>query len=519
MKNIIYVVLCLLFFVGSNSPANAQERVVFERFLRSAKPTTERIQNLAPGDYVRVETYFEQSVVGGNVHYCTTSAQIQGKTASCGYTGGFFPTGSDKVEDFSESNYVDVTYQHNCFYSPSEASRGSIRVIVGRTNLRLDHVGIENGNISCTYSVGNVPWTPGNKNIGIGLYWVYEDGTNRERVASQPFAYKSGLDSGLGFRSAVRKLDFPISEIKRYNADGTSGPIAPYGATRIIAKIDPYGAVPETDENDNASQADWFFIEQVPHIQKLIGRDIGAHFQRTWFNGNAGIAQGSFLERLEQAERGEISYDYGTVKMDWILSKNNDTDRRAINAYNTLVNNFPNALRSIKVKDIFEGHLRKWIRTHGNRINVDIPFGNVRLTGVNLHEQQINYVLVPYRTNTYDVPPLDYLQNVLGEFTFYIIPMGTVQRDTKGNLKGKITGLGIYAGDTFEFNYTRIGDHYFNQPLGRWKIIPPSVGYIFGNGIYNSDYNHYRDMTSHGRDIVILSDVKKIDITDINFKF
>jgi hypothetical protein len=523
MKSILYALLGL-FLIGFNSPVNAQERVVFEKFLRSVS-ATERIGNLEPGDYVRVEIYFEQSVVKGNFHDCITSAQIQGKTVSCGNVS-FFGTGSNQIEDFSERNYVNVTYQHSCIYSPREASSGYIRVIVGRTNLRLDHVGIENGNISCTYSVGSVPWTLGNKNVGIGLYWVYEDETNREKVASQPFAYKSGLESGFGFRSAVRKLDFPISEIKRYNADGTLGPIAPYGATRIIAIIDPYGAIPETDNFDNISQpVDWFFIEQIPHISKFVGWDIGAHFQRSWFNGDAGIAQGTILERLIQAERGEIAYDYGTIKMDWILSRRNDTDGRAINAYRTLVNNFPYVLRprddkDAKVKEAFEKYLRRWLRSHGNRINTDIPFGNVRLQGSDLHEQQITFIEVGYSSSSARLPTLDHLQSVLGKFKFYLIPMGTVRRDQKGNLKGKITGLGIYAGDTFDFN----DNPYYSQYLGDWQIFQPTVYNLptlslQSESIWNKNYNNYRKLTTKGRDIVILSDVKKIDISDINFSF
>lgn len=109
------------------------------------------------------------------------------------------------------------------------------------------------------------------------------------------------------------------------------------------------------------------------------------------------------------------------------------------------------------------------------------------------------YSLISMRGESY----INDLTASLGRFAFYV-QLGGTYKD--GCIR--ITRLGIYARDTFEFNDAFWGLGF--QYLGHWDFtnLEGPTGWIFDKMLFNSDFRDYRDRTGYGQDYYVYSDIK-----------
>ncbi|NOQ70873.1 MAG: hypothetical protein GQ574_02660 [Crocinitomix sp.] len=110
--------------------------------------------------------------------------------------------------------------------------------------------------------------------------------------------------------------------------------------------------------------------------------------------------------------------------------------------------------------------------------------------------------------------PLDDFYAGAGNFTFYVIPFGTVKKSSNDNWKFVVDEVGVYTGDLFDFNGS--------QTLGYWsEANRDATKNLWGGNLYpsyqllnNGDFREWRDNHNMGGDYYMYSDIIRTPLND-----
>ena len=478
VRALFVLVVCSL---SSINFCHAQERIAFEKVLYRHDSANYTLSGVLPGDYIRVEADFHQSVVP-NRHNCHLTATLDGHTIQVGY--GFPYT--NKVEFFCGLSSPVIHCVHNCDYLAGASTWSHIKVIVGRPDIVVNSLTLDNQTLTCHYQIGAIPWDPRGQSHGISLYFSKSD-----RVADIEgnSIASAGIDSGLNFRNAQRTVAFPCKNL----------PLAPWRCRNIIAVFDHDGQTPEIPEitkDNNSAAITWAIVEQVPQIQDKLNFPLAADLQRMWLTGDVASVFRSpgekpvFSQNLPLAEpvhgkEGKLGY-FTAITLEWALA--NASDPRVQETVSAVISKVTTS---------------EAIKRLADRLKPDLPegkpihFGDLSQSGMKLYLQCTCSEVVPRNWGRHI--HFDYVQHLLGRFGVYAVPCGTALR-RHGKINFHIESVGVFIGDLFEFTGEDL--------LGFWSMDPPAASWYPSPGytsIGNYTYRNYRDRIGRGRDIVIMS--------------
>ncbi len=248
-------------------------------------------------------------------------------------------------------------------------------------------------------------------------------------------------------------------------------------------------------------------IEDIPGIMDSKNWDFGASFMRTW------------MDRPSNSRAEDVDPLMGLTTMDYILGY-----ERSQQKFNEIFTrelwNTENARASFlrAIQNMVDDNLL---------VNPDIG----RQTGFGVTDETIieeNGKRIP-RFHRYHFQylmfeqaysaPLDDLYAGAGNFTFYLIPFGTITRLNNGNSTVRLNRIGVYIGDKFDFNDTGMTSQF----LGYWNAEKKTVlkdfitlpsGY---HRVSNSDFRDWRKLHNRGGDYYMYSDIRFIDIEPVEF--
>jgi hypothetical protein len=124
------------------------------------------------------------------------------------------------------------------------------------------------------------------------------------------------------------------------------------------------------------------------------------------------------------------------------------------------------------------------------------------------------------------VPQIDELYGALGDFHFYFVVKGHVERlaDENGQPRYKVTlnKVGVYVMDSYDFNDTNWRNKLVSQPLGIFGGDPLYIGnrlkLFSGKRHYvnNADFREWRKKYGNGRggDFMVFSNIERFDVND-----
>ena len=254
-------------------------------------------------------------------------------------------------------------------------------------------------------------------------------------------------------------------------------------------------------------------IPELPSIMRRHGWIISASLMEKWLKAGANSNPESSLD-----------HDITTVRMDWVLSHG-----RALASY-----------QSAKAKKVWMSEAAKTrivdtlIRKKGRlpkTVGEKLEIGNVgekqrRDSGNALqfhNEWQVQYY--EYKENKL-ISPLDDMYGALGDFSFYYLAKGHVERlpDQGGQPRYRVTlnKIGVYVKDSYDFNDKKYRP---SQPLGFWGCKSPYIGRLplplqGHRYVNNEDFREWR--TKYGKgfggDFLVFSDIKVFDTND-TFEF
>ena len=180
-----------------------------------------------------------------------------------------------------------------------------------------------------------------------------------------------------------------------------------------------------------------FSVGAVPLAMQNKGWPNGRAMQLKWFGGTA------FDSATWPGDAGDgnpwPSPDTTTIKMSWVLGYS-----RAQDAYDEIFDNeiYKSAASRPFIRALADDYLGG--ASSGN-------FGSMTKPFPALHEEHINYQPVGssyYYYYTY----LDDLTAALGRFSLYVLVKGSAARVGSGGICVRITQIGVYAYDKFEFS-------------------------------------------------------------------
>ena len=268
---------------------------------------------------------------------------------------------------------------------------------------------------------------------------------------------------------------------------------------------------------------------------------VGVMANHGWGRGSMLLHRWLHLGANDKPKHGV--HDLNTVRMDWVLIYG-----RALSAYRAAKEN--RIWVNEKAQEVIIGKLieRKGVRLPekvGDRVDIgNIGEGQPRNPGNVLgfhNDWQVQYKEVAQSKFT---SPMDDLYAALGDFSFYFLVKGFVERleDQSGQPRYRVTvnKVGAYVMDSYDFNdthaketmrgralswlaskpFTNVGA---SQPLGIWGCQPPYVGKEPGinrHYVNNYDFREWRRKYGKGRggDFLVFSDIKVFD-TDDSFEF
>jgi len=240
-----------------------------------------------------------------------------------------------------------------------------------------------------------------------------------------------------------------------------------------------------------------------------------------WVRGSMLLDRWLRLGANDQPEHG--AHDINTVRMQWVL-----TYGRALSAYRAAKENRiwvnEKAQKGI-IRDLIE---RKGVRLPekvGDRVEIgNIGEGQSRNPDNVLrfhNDWQIQYKEV---TQSKFTSPMDDLYAALGDFSFYFLVKGFVERLEDQNRQPRyrvtVNKVGAYVRDSYDFNDKKFRP---SQPLGFWGCQPLYIGKEPGINRYyvnNKDFREWRRKYGRGQggDFLVFSDIKVFD-TDDSFEF
>ncbi|RZM07322.1 MAG: hypothetical protein EOO88_51975, partial [Pedobacter sp.] len=200
-------------------------------------------------------------------------------------------------------------------------------------DISLDAPYIHDEKVKCTYHVGDVPWSEGDNNIAVELYFSATGDKSGIPPKSSPVGRKRLRYVGASSADKSETLEFPLDKF----------PLAPYKTRYLVAIFDSAGKIRQTSTSNDVASMPWLFVEQVPHIQKALGFSRGADLQISWLSGSAAIAAGKpkenpvFSVNLPLAEPSpknptpKLGYDT-SFSVEWALDKANSHTNRVRDA-------------------------------------------------------------------------------------------------------------------------------------------------------------------------------------------
>jgi hypothetical protein len=181
-----------------------------------------------------------------------------------------------------------------------------------------------------------------------------------------------------------------------------------------------------------------------------------------------------------------LPIDDTTVTMDWVLGFD-----RARKEYDKV---FQQKLyRTPEAQKVLRKRLQD---AYQHTTDPIIPLSDISIPIKFLHALHINHVELWEIVAT-----LDDLGAALGNFSFYVVPVGTALR-THDGIVVTINSVAVYLLDVVEFNES--------QWLGFWEM-PDRVSYIPSHDavyIENADFGKYRDATRRGGDFKVFAKPK-----------
>ena len=272
-------------------------------------------------------------------------------------------------------------------------------------------------------------------------------------------------------------------------------------------------------------------IPELPSIMRKHGWIISAYLMDWWLGGGAN----------DNPNTGR--HDTTTVRMDWILSHG-----RALAVYQSA------KARKVWMSDLAKGVIiRKLIHTKGRlpkTVGEKLEIGNVgkgqRRDSGNVLPFHNDWHIQHQKFNENKlISPLDDMYGALGDFSFYYLVKGHVERlpDQGGQPRYRVTlnEVGVYVKDSYDFNDSdpnkkKRGDLFgwlatmpvtnvvASQPLGFWGCTSPYIGKLSMKQshryVNNYDFREWRKKHSkgYGGDFLVFSDIKVFDTND-SFEF
>jgi len=121
---------------------------------------------------------------------------------------------------------------------------------------------------------------------------------------------------------------------------------------------------------------------------------------------------------------------------------------------------------------------------------------------------------------------LDDLYAALGDFSFYYLVKGSVERlpdqNNKSRYKVTINKVGVYVQDSYDFNDNRRFTKIVSEPLGVWNCKTDYAGKEpwKGYAVQNKDFREWRERygRGYGGDFMVFSDIMVFNTND-SFEF
>ena len=216
-------------------------------------------------------------------------------------------------------------------------------------------------------------------------------------------------------------------------------------------------------------------VSLIPNIMINNGWPVGAAILNRW---------------LHSPEVGPIAPDTTTIKMDWVLS-------------------FPRAQKEfnrIFAEQIYRNQAAKkslWDLIVKNNIQSGKVFDDLSKPILEIDKNYVNYVTVGSLSDSLHI---DDLFAALGRFSFRIAV--DVYVCSKGNSSAIVQyhRVGVYVKDSFDFEGFQL--------LGAWNSNTNYAGInpFKGDYVSNASFREYTKKTGFGRDFLIYSDLKVVDL-------
>ena len=267
-------------------------------------------------------------------------------------------------------------------------------------------------------------------------------------------------------------------------------------------------------------------IPELPKIMRKQNWIIGAELMEEWLRRGANY-------------RPEIAIpNTDIVQMDWVLSF-----PRAAKAYQAAIDK--KVWLSEKAQErIFRALIRGKVSLP-SAAGEKVKFGNIgegltRSSDMKQFHKNWQIQFYEFAQNPV-MDPLDDLYAALGDFYFYYLVEGWVERlpdeNDKPRYKATITRVGVYVMDSYDFNDINpetnkpntgvrafhlrrpFGSVALSQPLGNWSCKNNSASKFPLKDYYyvrNIDFRDWREDYGKGRggDFLVFSDIKVFDTND-----
>ena len=245
-----------------------------------------------------------------------------------------------------------------------------------------------------------------------------------------------------------------------------------------------------------SAKPDVALVPQVGAILRAYGRarhgkgwDVPARMQDLWLAKPARTAS-----RDHGFDFGDVAYARETgLTLDWLLSPDVDSDRRAKRGYDALIGKLVGESTRDAVRTL------ALARLGGDK---DASFGDTRVGPDSIlpvfHAQHVAEQGVGPDMKALRIDPE---LAALGHFAFYAVPVGRAERRGDGTVHVDVARFLVYALDSFDFSKPF-------EPLGFFKA-PDTISTKPGEGtlLTNQSYRDYRTATGRGGDFLVITDL------------
>jgi hypothetical protein len=260
------------------------------------------------------------------------------------------------------------------------------------------------------------------------------------------------------------------------------------GLTHLSLFINRGQGHAETNTGDNEARIylNDFFSEKIPTIMRNIGSgwSMAGRFLSYWFGYRSVIKNPSIA-----------GVDWNLpirrpTNTDWTINRSNAADDRIIRQFNNLIdpNFFDTPASRMVLREIVIDRFNQNQSARTISLSDPYVFGDEQ----GYHSQHIRNITG--QPGGYASSPLDAITGTLGGFSFYLVPIGTVEKIDAAYYRVTINQVAVHVVDSFDFNGT--------QPLGCWS--EPNVVQLtsFGGGtcVSNASFRDYRRIKVRGQD-------------------